>query len=40
MPQRQQDMGTGFIFQQYGTPPHFHREVTAYLYHAVLVWIE
>jgi hypothetical protein len=29
--QRQQNMATGFIFQQDGAPPHFLREVTASL---------
>jgi hypothetical protein len=39
MPHVQQDMARGFTSQQDGAPPHFHREVTAYLSHTVPVWI-
>jgi hypothetical protein len=39
MPQLQQDMDRDFIFQQDGTPPHFHREVKSYLDHTVVAGI-
>jgi hypothetical protein len=38
-PQLQQDMASGFIFQQDGMPLHFHCKVITYLSHKVIVWI-
>jgi hypothetical protein len=39
MLQLQQYMAKGFIFQQGDAPPNFHRQVTAYVTHAILVCI-
>jgi hypothetical protein len=38
MPQLQQDMDRDFTFQQDGSPPHLHREVTSYVNRTVLTW--
>jgi hypothetical protein len=38
MPQLQKDMARVFIFQQDGTPPNFHCEVTVYISHTVPLW--
>jgi hypothetical protein len=39
VPQLQQDMGSDFIFQQNGAPPHFDRKDTYYVNRKVIAWI-
>jgi hypothetical protein len=40
VPQLQQDMVRGLIFQQDGAPPHFDRKDTSYFNRTVIAWIE
>jgi hypothetical protein len=39
MSQLQEYIGENSIFQQDGAPPHYHREVNAYLFHTAPVWM-